>query len=183
MSQKAGDDVPPKVDQLDFEFVLFASEVIDYDYIMKLVSDYTKDIPSKREMSRKKLIGVIASDSKFVDHKDLEAYINSLEAGVALSEEEIRNGYEKFKSEKNSRELNAIAEKNGIEAEALQGFVDEIMRRYIFNDGDLTKLLKPLGLGWKARTQKKLELMDELSPLLRRMADGHEVSGLGVYDE
>ncbi len=30
-----------EVDQLDFEFVLFASAVIDYDYIMKLIADYS----------------------------------------------------------------------------------------------------------------------------------------------
>ncbi len=33
------DDGPsPDVDQLDFEFVLFASAVIDYDYIMGLIA-------------------------------------------------------------------------------------------------------------------------------------------------
>jgi type I restriction enzyme R subunit len=30
------------VDQLDFEFVLFASAVIDYDYIMGLMARYSQ---------------------------------------------------------------------------------------------------------------------------------------------
>ena len=32
----------PVVQQLDFEFVLFASAVVDYDYIMGLIARYTQ---------------------------------------------------------------------------------------------------------------------------------------------
>jgi type I restriction enzyme R subunit len=32
--EKGGDKADPEVQQLDFEFVLFASAVIDYDYIL-----------------------------------------------------------------------------------------------------------------------------------------------------
>jgi hypothetical protein len=35
---KKGDEVPAEVQQLDFEFVLFASAVVDYDYIMGLIA-------------------------------------------------------------------------------------------------------------------------------------------------
>ena len=35
-----GEPTIPEVNQLDFEFVLFASAVIDYDYIMKLIAKY-----------------------------------------------------------------------------------------------------------------------------------------------
>ena len=37
----------PEVDQLDFEFVLFASAVIDYDYIMKLIAKYSGQDPKR----------------------------------------------------------------------------------------------------------------------------------------
>ena len=36
------------VDQLDFEFVLFASATIDYDYIMKLIADFSRQDPPAR---------------------------------------------------------------------------------------------------------------------------------------
>ena len=55
-------------------------------------------------------------------------------------------------------------------------------RREIFDGERLSDLLAPLGLGWKARTQKELALMDDLVPLLKRLADGHEISGLSAYE-
>jgi hypothetical protein len=42
------------VEQLDFEFVLFASTVVDYDYIMTLIANYTAQEPSKQT----RLLGV-----------------------------------------------------------------------------------------------------------------------------
>ncbi|MFA7443991.1 MAG: type I restriction endonuclease subunit R, partial [Lysobacteraceae bacterium] len=41
-----------EVDQLDFEFVLFASATIDYDYIMKLAADISMQPAGKASMSR-----------------------------------------------------------------------------------------------------------------------------------
>ena len=39
----------PEVQQLDFEFVLFASAIIDYDYIMALIARYTQGKPGQTE--------------------------------------------------------------------------------------------------------------------------------------
>ncbi|WP_294117776.1 hypothetical protein, partial [Thiolapillus sp.] len=58
---------------------------------------------------------------------------------------------------------------------------DSILSRRIFDPDALTELLHPLGLGWKVRAQKELELMDDLTPLLRKQAEGKEISGLEVY--
>ena len=39
-------DKDPVIEQIDFEFVLFSSAIIDYDYIMSLISRYTQpDVP------------------------------------------------------------------------------------------------------------------------------------------
>lgn len=38
-------------------------------------------------------------------------------------------------------------------------------------------------LGWKARTQAELKLMDDLSPLLHKLALGSEIAGLAAYEE
>jgi type I restriction enzyme R subunit len=172
----------PEIEQLDFEFVLFASAVIDYDYIMGLISRYTQEKPDKQRMSREELIGLIQSDAKFMD-EDIAAYIDTLPIGKGLDERAIRQGYEQFKAEKNARELATIAKKHGLEAEALQGLVDSILRRMIFDGEQLSDLLAPLELGWKVRTRKELALMEDLIPFLHKLAQGREISGLGAYEE
>ena len=65
---------------------------------------------------------------------------------------------------------------------SLKTFVNGIMERMIFDGEKLIDLLEPLNLSWRERTQKELELMDELVPLLKKMADGREIVGLKAYE-
>ena len=98
---KEDPDTPPIIQQLDFEFVLFASAVIDYDYIIGLIAKYTQDKPSKHKMRREELINLLSSSANLMDEReDIIAYINSLKVGNGLTEEEIRTGYQKFKDDK-----------------------------------------------------------------------------------
>ena len=181
---KGADKPAPEADQLDFEFVLFASAVIDYDYIMGLIARYSETTPGKHTMSREELIGLIQSDAKFMDEReDIAAYINTLKAGEGLSEKTIRDGYSRFKEEKNAAELAGIAGIHGLAAQALQGFVDTILQRMIFDGEALTDLMEPLGLNWKARRVKELDLMADLMPLLLKRAGGREISGLSAYEQ
>ena len=171
------------IEELDFEFVLFASAVIDYDYIMALITRYSQQTPGKQKMSREELIGLIQADAKFMDARDdIADYIDTLQVGKGLDEKQIRTGFERFKAEKHARIIAAIADKHGLESADLQAFVDHILRRMIFDGELLNDLLAPLELGWKARIQKELALMEELIPLLNKLAQGREISGLGVYE-
>ena len=173
-----------EVEQLDFEFVLFASAVIDYDYIMGLITRYAQQAPGKQKMSREELIGLILADAKFMDDRqDITEYINSLELGKGLDEQAIRAGYERFKAEKQGRELAAIATQHGLETPILQAFVDMILRRRVFDGDALSDLFAPQALGWKARTRAELALMADLIPLLKKLAQGREISGLEVYEQ
>jgi len=183
--QRKGDDqANPEVQQLDFEFVLFASAVIDYDYIMALLARYSGQAPGKQKMSRDQLIGLIQSDAKFMDERDdIAAYINTLKVGEGLSEKDIREGYQRFKAEKNAQELAAIAGKHELATAALQGFVDGILQRMIFDGEQLTDLMEPLGLNWKTRRVKELALMEDLVPLLNKRAQGRDISGLSAYEQ
>lgn len=182
--ERSDENVSPEVEQLDFEFVLFASTIIDYDYIMELIARYTQSKPGKEKMDRSQLISLIQSDAKFMDEReDIAAYIDTLQVGQGLTEQEIRAGYEAFKKQRNANQLASIAERHGIEPVALQTFVDGIMQRMIFDGDQLIDLLAPLDLGWRARTQKELALMDDLIPLLHRRAQGREISGLGAYEQ
>jgi type I restriction enzyme R subunit len=175
-----------EVDQLDFEFVLFASAVIDYDYIMGLMSRFTQQGTggSQLKMSREQLIGIIAADAKFMDERDdIAAYINTLKAGEGLSETAIREGYLRFKKERDSAELAVIATQHGLAIPALQAFVDQTLQRLILDGERLSALMEPLQLGWKARSQAETALMAQLMPLLNKRAQGREISGLSAYEQ
>jgi len=181
---KGSNKTDPEVQQLDFEFVLFASSLIDYDYIMALITRYASQTPGKQKMSREQLIGLIQSDAKFMDARDdIADYIDTLEAGKGLDEKAIRDGFERFKADKHARQLATIAQKHGLQVVALQGFVDAILRRMIFDEEQLTDLILPLEQGWKPRRKKELALMDDLIPLLHKLAQGREISGLGAYEQ
>jgi type I restriction enzyme R subunit len=96
--------------------------------------------------------------------------------------EEIKEGYIQFKEDKHNKELAAIAHKHGLQTAALKTFVDGIIARMIFDGEQLNDLLAPLELGWKDRSKKELELMQELIPQLKKLARGGEISGLSAYD-
>lgn len=177
-------DAIPEVQQLDFEFVLFASAVIDYDYIMELIARYTHQKPGKQRMSREQLIGLIESDSKFLDQREaITSYVRSLEEGKPLDEKAVRDGYQRFKSQIDSAELAAIAREHGLSAGSLQQFVDGILGRMIFDGEQLVDLLAPLQLGWRDRTRKELALMGDLVPLLKKRVGEREISGLSAYEQ
>jgi type I restriction enzyme, R subunit len=179
-----GEGPTPPAEQIDFEFVLFASAVIDYDYIMGLIAKFSEKGPEKSKMSREQLIGLIQSDAKFMnDRDDIAEYINTLQAGEGLSEQAIRDGYVRFKSEKSAAELAVIAAKHHLDATALQSFVDNTLTRMIFDGEQLTNLMSPLELGWKARTQAELALMADLYPLLIKRSGGRDISGLSAYEQ
>jgi len=173
-----------EIDQLDFEFVLFASADIDYDYIMNLIARFSGQTPSQQEMSREQLIRLIRSDAKFMDELDeITEYVRTLETGQPLTEEQVRDGYERFKNERHAAELAAVADKHGLTNEALQSFVGAILDRMIFDGEQLTDLMEPLGLGWRERREKELALMDDLVPLLKKSAVGRTISGLNAYEQ
>lgn len=181
--EKEGETAEPVLQELDFEFVLFASAIIDYDYIMGLISRFTHNQPSKQKMSREQLINLLSSSANLLDERDdIAAYIQTLEEGKGMSETEIREGYQTFKAEMFAKQLNQTAQKHGLETEVLKIFVDGIIARMIFDGEQLSDLLAPLELGWKDRTKKELELMEDLVPLLKKLAQGHEISGLKAYE-
>lgn len=183
IQQKEGDNADPAIQQLDFEFVLFASAVVDYDYIMALIARYTQSKPAKQKMTREQLISLLSSSANLMDvREDIIDYINTLEVGKGLNETEIRDGYLKFKDEKYAKEIAAIANKQGLETTILQNFMEGIISRMIFDGEQLTDLLVPLGLSWKERSLKELALMEDLIPLLKKQAEGREISGLKAYE-
>ncbi|PIK14392.1 type I restriction endonuclease subunit R [Halobacteriovorax sp. JY17] len=180
--QQVKADPDSDIAQLDFEFVLFSSAIIDYDYIMKLIAQYTQGT-SKRKMSRDQLIGLLAANSNFLDDRDdIVAYINTLKIGEGLTEDQIRDGYKNFKDQKVQKDISNIATKHGLDSSVLFKFVENIMDRMIFDGEKLSDLMEPFDLGWKERTSKEEELMADLLPLFKKLANGREISGLAAYE-
>jgi type I restriction enzyme R subunit len=183
IQQKEGDEAPPEIQQLDFEFVLFASAVIDYDYIMNLIADSTQKKPANQKMTKAQVISLLSSNANLMDEQeDLTEYINGLDWNSGQDVNTLRKGYEKFKVEKNEKQLAAVASKHGLETANLKAFADKIISRMIFDGEKLTDLLEPLDLSWKERRVKELALMEDLVPQLKKMAQGREISGLAAYE-
>ena len=178
-------NLSPEVQQLDFEFVLFASAVIDYDYIMDLLAKNAGCAPSKQKVTKEQLIGMISSTADMMDEReDIVDFINSKYDDLnGKTKQEIREDYQTFKAEKFAKEMSATASKHGLETATLQSFVEKIMHRMIFDGEQLNDLFAPLELGWKTRTQKELALMEDLVPLLKKLAGGREISGLSAYED
>jgi len=181
--EKEGEDAPPEIQQLDFEFVLFASAIIDYDYIMNLIADSTQKKPSKQKMTKEQVISLLKSHSNLMDEEeDLTEFINRLDWTKGYSAEGLKAMFDTFKDDKYNQELAAIARKHGLQTTDLKKFVEKIMSRMIFDGEKLTDLLEPLQLSWKERRVKELALMEDLVPQLKKLAQGREISGLAAYE-
>lgn len=183
IQQKEGDDAPEEIQQLDFEFVLFASAVIDYDYIMNLIADSTQQKPSKQKMTKSQVISLLKSNSNLMDEEeDLTDYIDQVDWSVGQTVEELKQNFETFKVEKYDKELAKIANNHGLQTADLKSFVEQIMNRMIFDGEKLTDLMEPLELGWKQRSKAEASLMNDLVPQLKKLAQGREISGLAAYE-
>lgn len=181
--ERKSESVSPEVEDLDFEFVLFASSLIDYDYIMELIARYA-GTPLKTKMTKEQLIGLVSSSSNLLDEReDIIAYIDSLDGVSGKTEQEIKDGYELFKEKKFTEEIIAIADKHGLSPVSLQSFVDGIVERRIFDGEKLSELVESLGLGWKDRTRKEAAIMSDLIPLLKHITGGQKISGLSAYEK
>lgn len=183
IQDKEGNDAPTDIQQLDFEFVLFASAVIDYDYIMNLVADNLQMKSSKQKMTKHEIISLLSATANLMEEQeDLIDYINSLDWNTGQDVDKLRKGYQAFKDEKNDKALANIAQIHGLQTADLKAFVVTIMSRLIFDGEKLTDLLEPLELNWKERSVKEQALMTDLIPLLKKQAQGREISGLTAYE-
>jgi len=183
IQDKKGNNAPDAIQQLDFEFVLFASAVIDYDYIMNLVADNLQMKPSKQKMTKEEIIRLLSSTANLMEEQeDLTDYINSLDWNSGQDINKLKEGYQTFKIEKHQKELAEIAHRHQLQTVDLLNFTENIISRLIFDGEKLTDLLEPLELNWKERSVKEQALMTDLIPLLKKQAEGREISGLKAYE-
>ena len=172
-------------DNLDFEFVLFASVIIDYDYIMELIAKWTGK-ETKQKLTKEQIINIIKSSSNFMDNSDeIIEYINSLDKDDINGKtvDEVKKDFEDFKQHKYDNEINSIASDFQLDKDRLMAFITRTLDRLILDNDQLTELFEPLELGWRERVAKEKEFMARIVPLLKRMAKGKEISGLNAWEE
>lgn len=168
---------------IDVDYVLFSSVVVDYDYIMSLISKYTySGSSSSTEMTKDEIIDALKSYSNLIEERDdIIDYVKTLKVGECISVNDIKEGYKKYKEYKRSKELKDIAEKFNINKDKLVRFALDIVRQKHFNGEDLSNIL-PDNVGWKEKSDIELRLMRMLIPVLNKMAEGREIRGLELYD-
>lgn len=175
-----GDGVNPE--DIDFEFVLFSSAIIDYDYIMGLISRLTNQTPSQQELTKEELVRLVASHSNLMEEQeDILDYINQLEVVNGLTVNEVSESYQQFKNRKTRRRIEEIALRYEIVPETLNSFIQSVLDRMIFDADQLTELFRGQDLGWKQRVQQEKALVSDLLPLFSLLAKGQNISGLSAY--
>ena len=129
---------------------------------------------------------LIGSHSNLIEQKeDLLEYfqpISEFDWSQAETFERLNENIERFRVEKYQCQQIGIAQKHRLNPEALKAFVETIITRMIFDGEKLTELMEPLDLDWKERSQAETALMKDLIPVLKKFAQGNEISGLSAYE-
>ena len=175
-------DTPEEIKDLDFEFVLFASAMIDYNFIVKLVAGYTR-APETFKYTREQIIDLFSSNADMIEEReDLREFVNQIfENGKIISEEDFKEQYELFKAAKIRAEKEAVCQEFGIAYDKLETFIARTVKRLILDTEDLEELLAGEELGWKERGAKEKAIVVALAPLLKKLTKGKDISGLSAY--
>ncbi len=172
----------PEGDELDFELSLFSSALVDYDYIMKLLSIYTDTHLEKVKITKDQLFEILSSSVDLMNESDyLKAFIDEeLIKGSGMSELEIRKRYKEFKDKRFNQQIVALAQEFGIETSSLEDFVKETIKLRRIDEDTLRELLSHID-GWKQRKVAKEGLLVRLAPLFALLSGGNTIEGLNAY--
>lgn len=180
----SAEDYKKYSEQLEFDLIVFANALIDYDYIMSLLAKFTQSQkPRERTVSKEQIIDIIKSDPQFMDNQDdLIAYVNTLKAGDNKTDVQVKEGFALYLQHKHEEQIFKIADEFGLAYDKFLHFVTTIVDLQVMNTDGLIELVKPLGLGWKERALLQKNIMHRLIPLLQEMVSG-EISGLTIWQD
>lgn len=172
----------PEDDTPDFELSLFSSALVDYDYIMKLLAKYTDTHHEKVKITKEQLLEILAGSVDLMKEREyLKAFIEEeLKQGSGMSEMEIRAKYKAFKDKRFTQQIAALAQEYGIDASALEAFVNETVKLRRIDEEVLRELLSHIG-SWKQRKAAKEGLLVKLAPLFSLLTGGNTIEGLNAY--
>ncbi|KGO01075.1 type I restriction endonuclease subunit R [Porphyromonas sp. COT-290 OH3588] len=170
------------IEEIDFEFVLFSSAIIDYDYIMGLIARLTSQSPSQQKLTKEELVRLVASHSNLIEEQeDILDYIEHLEVVNGLTVKEVSEQYQAFKTNKLQSRIKEIAHRYNVAIESLSDFISSVLDRMIFDADQLSALFYEQDLGWKQRVQQEKALVADLMPLFSLLAKGQHIAGLSAY--
>ncbi len=165
---------------IDFELVLFASAIIDYDYIISLIARMVNEKePERREVTREEIVALLRSHSNLPeDREDILEFVRHPEVINGRTADEISDEFRRFREAKWHRQLQELAHRYGVDQEGLSEFIESTLHVMRYDDSHLSDLFTDEGLGWRDRVAKKNALRAELVPLIRLRAAGQEIDNL-----
>lgn len=165
---------------IDFELVLFASAIIDYDYIISLIARMVNEKePERREVTREEIVALLRSHSNLPeDREDILEFVGHPEAINGRTADEISDEFRRFREAKWHRQLQELAHRHGVDQGRLSDFIESTLDVMRYEDSHLSDLFTDEGLGWRDRVAKKNALRAELVPLIRLRAAGQTIDNL-----
>ncbi len=177
------EDTLEDLNGLDYELVLFASNLIDYDYIMSLLATMSED-DEESEKTRKDLINAINADAKFINDRDyITSFINTLSFGKNKGVDDLKKDFANYKQIQIWEEIQKISDSFGLDFSLTKPFVEKTVARRILDSEELIELLMPLGLNWKVRGAKEVEVVKALKASMYQLTEEREISGVSGYEE
>ena len=165
---------------IDFELVLFASAIIDYDYIISLIARMVnEEEPERREVTREEIVALLRSHSNLPeDREDILEFVRHPEVINGRTADEISDEFRRFREAKWHRQLQELAHRYGVDQEGLSEFIESTLQVMRYDDSHLSDLFTDEGLGWRDRVAKKNALRADLVPLIRLRAAGQAIDNL-----
>lgn len=165
---------------IDFELVLFASAIIDYDYIISLIARMVNEKePERREVTREEIVALLSSHSNLPeDREDILEFVRHPEAINGRTADEISDEFRRFREAKWHRLVHEMAQRYGVDQGRLSDFIESTLDVMRYDDSHLSDLFTDEGLGWRDRVTKKNALRADLVPLIRLRAAGQAIDNL-----
>ena len=165
---------------IDLELVLFASALIDYDYIISLIARMVnEEEPERREVTREEIVALLRSHSNLPeDREDILEFVGHPEAINGRTADEISDEFRRFREAKWHRLVHQMAQRHGVDQGRLSDFIESTLDVMRYDDSHLSDLFTDEGLGWRDRVTKKNALRADLVPLIRLRAAGQAIDNL-----
>ena len=165
---------------IDFELVLFASAIIDYDYIISLIARMVnEEEPERREVTREEIVALLRSHSNLPeDREDILEFVRHPEVINGRTADEISDEFRRFREAKWHRQLQELAHRHGVDQGRLSDFIESTLDVMRYDDSHLSDLFTDEELGWRDRVTKKNALRADLVPLIRLRAAGQTIDNL-----
>ena len=175
-----GSEPTDVMQDIDFELVLFASAIIDYDYIISLIARMVNEKePERREVTREEIVALLRSHSNLPeDREDILEFVCHPEVINGRTAGEISDEFCRFREAKWHRQLQELAHRYGVDQEGLSEFIESTLHVMRYDDSHLSDLFTDEGLGWRDRVAKKNALRADLVPLIRLRAAGQAIDNL-----